>query len=204
MMVDHELSHRTHSYSASTSLLRRVKQRDQQAWGRLVEIYAPYVYRWSRRFGLQPVDAEDAVGEVFATLINDVQRFDKDGRPQSFRRWLSTVCYHASLRIQSKRKPGSTPIGGSTAHLQMGELALPPEFERQLTAQDEVDWLRRRVLTVIEVEFPPGQWKAFWQTVIEQKTPSDVAESLGLSVWSVYKARASVLNRLRLELEDEQ
>ncbi len=36
------------SSSTSTSLLRRVKARDPDAWQRLVNLYGPLVYRWAR------------------------------------------------------------------------------------------------------------------------------------------------------------
>ncbi len=201
MKIDADLTNRSQSYSASTSLLRRVKMHDEQAWHRLVEIYAPFVYRWSRRFGLQAADAGDVVAEVFAALIADVYKFDKDGRPQSFRRWLATVTYRASLRIRSKEKSRHLPTGGTDVDNRLDGVSLPPEFEQQLSAKDEVDWLRQQVFSVIQLEFPSAQWQAFLQTVIEDRSPANVAESLGLSVWSVYKARANVLTRLRLELE---
>ena len=188
------------SYSASTSLLRRVKSEDTDAWERLVRIYAPYVYRWARRFGLQPADAEDGVGEVFAALVVDIDRFDKDGRPQSFRRWLSTVTYHATLRIRSKQKRFPDPLDSGEA-VDIEKIALPVEHEQQLMARDELDWVQCQVMHVIKEEFKPSHWQAFSQTVIDGLDPTTVAKTLGVSVWSVYKARATVLTRLRQELE---
>ncbi len=50
-------------------------------------------------------------------------------------------------------------------------------------------------------QFEATTWTAFWATVVEGRQPAEVADSLGVTRWAVYKARARVLQRLREELE---
>ena len=54
--------------STSTSLLRRVKAQDQQAWRQLVDLYGPLVYTWCRQSGLREEDAADIGQEVFSAV----------------------------------------------------------------------------------------------------------------------------------------
>ena len=41
--------------STSTSLLQRLKARDEHGWQRLLTLYGPTVYGWCRRAGLSAV-----------------------------------------------------------------------------------------------------------------------------------------------------
>lgn len=48
--------------------------------------------------------------------------------------------------------------------------------------------------------FSPSTWQAFWKLVVEDKTASQVAEELGLSISAVYSSKVRVMRRLREEL----
>jgi DNA-directed RNA polymerase specialized sigma24 family protein len=54
-------------HATSTSLIRRVKSRDDDAWVQLVSVYGPTVYGWCRVRGLDEHDAGDLVQTVFLT-----------------------------------------------------------------------------------------------------------------------------------------
>lgn len=188
----------SHSYSASTSLLRRVKSNDHDAWRRLVKIYGPLVYAWARKSQLQPADAHDVVGVVFGEVVRSIDRFEKDERGQSFRRWLWIICKRRVINLREKNAR-MTPAGGSAANVAMQRVA---DEIKPFDEQDETDWLRQRVAHVLKDDFDPMHWQAFWRTVVEGEEPKKVAESLGMSVWSLYKARSRLVNRLRTELRD--
>lgn len=66
------------------------------------------------------------------------------------------------------------------------------EYRRHLVA---------RVLSLIQTDFQPATWQAFWQSVMEGKPAAGVAQGLGLSTGAVYMAKARVLSRLRQELD---
>lgn len=75
------------SESTSQSLLRRAQQQDGNAWRRLTELYAPLVYGWARRAGLQENDAADVGQEVFRTVALKIADYRQDGG-SGFRAWL--------------------------------------------------------------------------------------------------------------------
>ena len=50
--------------STPYSLLLAARDGQPEAWNRLVHLYGPLVYRWSRRAGLQSSDAADITQDV--------------------------------------------------------------------------------------------------------------------------------------------
>jgi RNA polymerase sigma-70 factor (ECF subfamily) len=190
------------SLTASTSLVRRVKSQDKEAWRRLARIYGPLVYRWARKSGLQAADAEDVVGEVFARVVKAVERFEHDGRPHSFRRWLRTLASRSVLTSLQKRSSQPVGSGGTTAALRVRSLVEEDSHERHLETQDEIKWVRQRAMKIIQEDYKPSYWEVFRRVSLEGEAPADVARSEGLSVWAVYKVQSRILHRLRAELDE--
>ncbi len=59
------------------SLLEQLRQPTAaRAWPRFVELYAPLLYDWARRLGLQDADAADLVQDVFAILLRKLPEFN--------------------------------------------------------------------------------------------------------------------------------
>jgi len=192
------------SGSMSTSLLARIKDRDSDAWTRLVKLYGPVVYGWARRAGLQATDAADVVQNVFVAVAKDISGFRHDGRNHGFRRWLRTV---ARNRICDRfRDMANEPQAAGGTDAQRNLQQLPGFLPEPSDEPDpgEVHRLRRRTVELLRGEFNDNVWKAFWRVAIEGDRPADVAEDLGLSVWAVYKSRTRVLHRLNRELKDLQ
>jgi RNA polymerase sigma-70 factor (ECF subfamily) len=177
------------------SLLERLRRKThREAWDRFVVLYAPLIYVWGRRAGLQDQDAEDLVQEVLITLVQVLPDFSYD-RHRSFRRWLRTVTLN---KWRDRRKQRSAqPVPGSPSGL--AELVDPAEpddfweseFRRQLV---------ERALRVMQADFQPTTWRACWEHVVCARPAAEVAAELGLTRGAVYAARFRVLDRLRQEL----
>jgi len=185
--------------STSSSLLSRVKARDPQAWQRLAELYGPLVYQWCRRCEVAPEDAADLVQDVFDTVAGHVGEFAYRRPGDSFRAWVRTVTlnrvrdHFRRLRHQVEAK------GGTDAQRRLLEI---PD-RASLPAHDGPfqDALWQRVLDAVRAEFEDRTWQAFWQVVIDGRAPADVAADLGMTLGAVYKAKARILRRVRVELE---
>ena len=77
--------------TTSLTLLERLKQQhDDAAWSRLVELYTPMLFHWSRRTGLTETESEDLVQDVFLALLAKLSSFDRQ-QEGSFRKWLKVV-----------------------------------------------------------------------------------------------------------------
>src|SRR5688572_29433688 len=77
--------------STSRSLLAGVRQDDSAAWIRLVNLYAPLVAAWCRRWLVAEQDVLDVLQEVFATVAKNLVRFRKEQPQDTFRGWLATI-----------------------------------------------------------------------------------------------------------------
>src|SRR5215469_12699738 len=74
------------------SLLLRLRDaQDRDAWREFVDLYAPLVYGYARKQGLQDADAADLGQEVLAAVAGAVGRLEYDPGRGSFRNWLFTL-----------------------------------------------------------------------------------------------------------------
>jgi RNA polymerase sigma-70 factor, ECF subfamily len=174
--------------ATSLSLLERAKASDRPAWDRIVYLYAPLVYAWCRRFGLQDADALDVGQEVLRSVFTKLPDFRKDRPGDSFRKWLKTITRNRALDLF--RRKSRQPIALDSEHAAPDE---SPEPAEELTEQKVV---LRRALDLVRDDFEPRTWTAFWRVTIDEAPPADVAQELGVSVNVVYLARSRVLRRL--------
>jgi RNA polymerase sigma-70 factor (ECF subfamily) len=176
------------------SLLERLRQPGaHEAWERFVELYSPLIYTWCRRAGLQEQDASDLVQDVLVTLVEAMPSFVYD-RHKSFRAWLRTITLN-KWRDACKRQGRVLP-GGDAA---LAKAAVPDAVEAFWEAEYH-QHLTHRALQVLQSDFKPATWKAFWSQVVEGRPVAEIAAELGLSPGAVYAARFRVLDRLRREL----
>ena len=175
------------------SLLERLRQPDQaDAWERFVQLYTPLLYYWTRRQGLQQADAADLVQEVFLILAQKMPHFQYDPG-QSFRNWLRTITLN-KLR-ERYRKP--QPV--QAAEEALVGLADDHDAERPWEAEYQQQ-LVRRALEMLQGEFQPTTWQAFWQHGWLGRPAPEVAVELWLTARAVRAARLRVVCRLRQEL----
>src|SRR5205823_3239375 len=74
------------------SLLVRIRDgQDAEAWRQFVRVYAPVVYGFARKRGLQDADAADLMQEVLRSVAAAAGHLEYDPRRGSFRGWLYTV-----------------------------------------------------------------------------------------------------------------
>lgn len=190
--------------STSRSLLRDLKCADQQAWRRLVELYAPLVAAWCRRWRVPQQDVADLVQEVFSAVAGNFDRFRKQRPADTFRGWLATIARNKAHDYFRRLSREPTGTGGTEAALRMQHVsdhrveAEPPEECDPAAFND----LLRRALEAIRADFRERTWQAFWGVAVEGRSAVDVAADLGMSAGAVRVARLRVAVRLRRELGD--
>lgn len=184
----------------SLSLLDRARERDEEAWQRLVALYGPLVGSWCRRSGLSAEDTNDLVQDVFASVAGHLATFRRDGANGTFRGWLRVITRN-KIRDHIRRNVDQPDAaGGSTARLQLEQVAQIDDDEEQ--DRREVASVYARGLDLIRSEFETKTWSAFWQLAVEGQSASDAAESLQMSIGAIRQAKYKVLRRLRMELGD--
>jgi RNA polymerase sigma-70 factor (ECF subfamily) len=181
-------------HTTPPSLLQRLRQSpEQETWERFVQLYTPLLYSWSRRVGLHANEAADLIQDVFAILIEKLPSFEYD-QNRCFRAWLRTLLLNRWRQYRRRLALERRVIG-----------ALPEDVpDREQTPEFEQAEYRRhitsRALEVMQADFQPATWRAFWEFVVRDRPAAEVAAELGLSVNAVYLARGRVLARLREEL----
>src|SRR6516225_4147415 len=74
------------------SLLVRIRNaEDSQAWSQFVALYAPLVYGYARKRGMQDADAADLMQDVLRAVAGAAGRLEYDPLRGSFRGWLFTI-----------------------------------------------------------------------------------------------------------------
>lgn len=180
--------------TTSFSLLSRLRRPDDaDAWDRFVRLYSTGLYSWVRGMGFQHDDALDVVQDIFVTLVQKLPEFRHHGG-RSFRGWLWAITRNKCREWARRRQLVVVPAAS------LDELAgkadepfWEDEFRRHLIG---------RIASVIEADYPPKVWRAFWEHVVESKPASLVAASLGINLWAVYTAKARIVSRLREEFAD--
>lgn len=170
--------------STSQSLIRRAQQNDPEAWRRVSLLYVPLVYRWARQFGLQGNDASDIVQEVFRSLAMRIVNFRHDQPGDSFRGWLYAITRNKvrdHFRSLANRPEAH---GGSNARDQLNQFPEQlPDDDVSLMTSD----VALRALELMKTDFKEQTWQVFWQVVVEEHDPAEIAENLQLSVAAVYQ-----------------
>jgi RNA polymerase sigma-70 factor (ECF subfamily) len=184
------------------SLLARIRDRgDQQAWVEFVDLYAPLVYRFAQKQGLQDADAADLTQEVLRAVARSAGRLEYDPRRGSFRGWLFTVVRNelrdfATARRRHRPGSGDTDVQRrleqEPARVEEEEAVWERECQRQLFA-----WAAGQVCR----DFQDSTWQAFWLTAVQGKSGKEVAGILGMTTAAVYLAKRRVMARLREEIE---
>ena len=182
--------------STSASLLMRLKSANNgPAWSRFVELYTPLIYFWARKCGLPAEDAADLVQDVLTLLLKKLPEFEYD-QTRSFRGWLRTVTLN---KWRDKCRVKKLPIEDSSQS-SLGRIADLAQAESNWDG-DYREQLVTRAIELMKNEFTESTWQACQQYVIDGKPAAEVAENLGVSVWTIYAAKSRLLNRLRQELE---
>ncbi len=187
--------------STSTSLLEGVRANHPEAWRRLVRIYGPLVYRWSRKAGLQGADSRDVTQEVFGAVANRIESFRKERPGDSFRGWLWGITRNKVADHFRGLKSNPQARGGSQALALFAEMPDLPIDEPQADHNTQLA-LKLRAIEQIRAGFEQHTWKAFWRLSVDAQPAAEVASELGMSVKAVYQAKYRVLRRVRDELPD--
>jgi RNA polymerase sigma-70 factor (ECF subfamily) len=182
------------------SLLVRIRDAaDHEAWCQFVAIYAPLVYRFVSRRGLQDADAADLTQEVFRAVARAAGRLEYVPRRGSFRGWLFTIVRNKLYDFRLQRKHETAGSGHSAVHDLIEEQSAP-EDNAECWEQEYQQRLFQCAVEQVKDDFEPSTWQAFWKTAIEGKRGKEAAAELGLSIAAVYLAKSRVTARIKKEI----
>jgi RNA polymerase sigma-70 factor (ECF subfamily) len=192
------------SVSTRPSLLLRIRDsQDTLAWIEFAGMYAPLVYAFGRKHGLQNADAADLTQEVFRAVARAVGRFEYDVDRGGFRRWLFTIARNELRDAVARYK--RNPAGSGDTGVKQWIEQQPGPIDDDVLWEEEYE--RRRLDLAAEQvrgNVQKSTWQAFWQTAVEGKPAEEVARALNMSIGSVYIAKSRVIARLRQQIEEQE
>lgn len=190
---------RDSSMPTSSTLLRRIKDPgDQQAWHEFVDRYAPTIYAWCARYGLQTADIEDVCQEIVTRLYRALARFEYD-RQRSFRGYLHRVTRHALADFFADRAREARGAGGSEVARWLASVEAREDLLSRLRenfAQAVWEEATREVRQQVEAR----TWEVY-ERLTQGEKPDGVAHDLEMTLDAVYKAKSRVNESLRKAVE---
>jgi RNA polymerase sigma factor (sigma-70 family) len=187
----------TSSQNTRPSLLVRIRRaEDAEAWQTFVSLYAPLVFNYSRRRGLQDADATDLTQEVMKEVTKSIRAFEYQPEKGRFRDWFGTVVRRELGRFWARRKrAGKFASAETMTDLPAGRM--DTAWDEEAHAQ-----ILRVALSRIRASFEAVTWEAFTRTWIDNRPAAEVADALGVPIETVYVAKSRVLKRLEDEVLD--
>ncbi len=190
------------SPATRASLLVRLRDGDDAgAWREFVELYAPIIYGFARKRGLQDADAADLMQEVLRSISSAAHRLEYDPARGTFRGWLFTVTRNKVFNFLESRSRRVLGTGDSNTQRRLEQHA---GADGDLSADWEADYQRTmaaQAMARVKNEFQAATWDAFILTAVEGRAPAQVSVRVGLSVGAIYVAKSRVIARLRQEIE---
>jgi RNA polymerase sigma factor (sigma-70 family) len=179
----------------SILLLRLRDARDEEAWSHFVRLYAPLVYRYARRRGLQDCDAADVAQNVLRAAMHDAGKLDGIHRRGSLRSWLFTVAHHKVYDLQKSREKQAEATGESAMLALLHEQ--PAREDRTAWEREYREQLYSWAAEQVERQSSPAAWQAFRRTAVDGQPAAVVAKDLGMTVAAVYLAKSRIMARLK-------
>src|SRR6185436_19967608 len=128
------------SPATRASLLVRLRDvGDAGAWQEFVHLYAPVIYGFARKRGLQDADAADLMQEVLRSVSGAANRLDYDPARGTFRGWLFTVTRNKVFSFLESRNRRVRGTGDSSMQRRLEEHA---KADSDLSADWEADYQR--------------------------------------------------------------
>jgi RNA polymerase sigma-70 factor (ECF subfamily) len=171
---------------------------DERAWREFVDYYAPVIYRWCVRRGLQDTDAQDVTQQVLLKLATKLPCFQYDP-DKSFRAWLRTLTHHAWADFVTGRDDGASGHPATWAVLATAEAR--EDLLRRIEEEFDLELLEQ-AMAVVREKVEPATWEAFRLTALEGISGADAARRLGKQVATVYVLRSNVQKLLQGAIAD--
>ena len=169
------------------NLVRRAKERDQEAFAQLYEEYFDKIYRYiALRIG-DRMEAEDITQQVFLNAIRAISSFKLRGVP--FSAWLFRIAHNQVVDyLRKKARRATTPLE---------ESLIISEDAPQLIAEQKQDVERLRLATR---KLTPAQREVIAFRFAGELSIAQVAKVMGKSEGAVKALQHSAIVALRKAL----
>jgi RNA polymerase sigma factor (sigma-70 family) len=159
--------------------------RDRNAFGRLYDHFAPRIYAFLLRPGLEPTIAEDLTQDVMTKLWLRAVQFDR--KKSSVATWLFRIARNARID-HLRRQRGEPPLGEEA-------LSIPDPGQAPDDALNSAQW-EERVRAALS-NLPAEQLAIVKLAFFDGLSHSEIAQQTGLALGTVKARIRLALARLR-------
>ena len=178
------------------SFIQRLSDRsDEVSWSEFHQHYGELLFRYARRCGASPEEAENVVQEVEMYLFKAMDNFQYDPAKGRFRAYLRLSVVRAMGRKFAKKSRQEAGIDPRLLD-ELGDSGQDDRWEREWRLHC-LRWAFRAVAG----EFAPVTLEAFRLHVLSDQQAKETAEHLGISLASVYQAKSRVLKRMKEKID---
>ncbi len=182
----------------TTALLQGLFDPENEAvWEEFHARYQPIIVAVARRVGLTVEDAADVAQETLIKFFQEYRAGKYDRQRGRLRSWVVGIARYriADLnRAKARRRDwrGESIIGSVPDEDHLGGL-WDEECRREVLNHAMTDLRETTKLDARTIQ-------AFQQLSLDQRSPSQVAEDMGMSIDAVYKAKQRCIEQLRVIL----
>lgn len=181
------------SEARDRDLVRRVRERDEEAFRGLFRRYSPVALALARRVVRQPFLAEEIVQEAFLAVWRKPEGYDQ--QRGSVKAWLMGMVHHRAVDTVRREE----------AHRRRAEGAIPEALDREEDPAEQVleeiglPEERKVVRSALE-QLPPEQRQVIELMYFGGLSQSRIAERLSLPLGTVKSRTLLGMRRLRAAL----
>lgn len=181
------------SEARDRDLVRRVRERDEEAFRGLFRRYSPVALALARRVVRQSFLAEEIVQEAFLAVWRTPEGYDQ--QRGSVKAWLMGMVHHRAVDTVRREE----------AHRRRAEGAIPEAFDREEDpAEQVVEEIglpeERKVVRSALEQLPPEQRQVIELMYFGGLSQSRIAERLSLPLGTVKSRTLLGMRRLRAAL----
>jgi RNA polymerase sigma factor (sigma-70 family) len=155
--------------TSDADLIVRVRDGDLEAYGTLYERHVEAANALARQISRSSSDADDLVADAFARVLTAIG--NGNGPTESFRPYLLTA-------VRRRAYDRTTRASHEELVEDPGTDATFAEMVHELEAEDQVD----QALATTAFLALPERWQAvLWHTEVEESSPAEVGELLGIN-----------------------
>ncbi|MFQ6082368.1 MAG: RNA polymerase sigma factor [Candidatus Aminicenantia bacterium] len=179
---------RTNQNEIDNELIKKIKQKDSQAFVILIRLYQKKIFQLAYSFFQNREDAMDLMQETFLRVYEKINHF-KEGN--NFQNWIYRIAHNLCIDYYRKFKKRKS---ASLDREELNKLSLSDLFnsQDQLKIQDLKEVIKKSLAALSE-----KQRMIFVLKHYQQLRYSDIAQTLNISVGTVKSLHHRAVNNLR-------
>lgn len=184
--------------SISTTLLTRVKAKDNDAWARLDRLFRGEIECWfAKSWQIDEQRSSELAQNVLTRVLVAVDRFQR-GPQGTFRGWLWTIARNEAMDHYRQMKRHDAAVGGTDMQLRLAGIpAEPPRLE----PADEDRWFAS-LCEALSPSFSSTNLVILREGILAGRSSVDLASELGMTAAAVRKQKHDIRRRLRRDWEE--